>query len=98
MAPPRLIIFDFDGVLADTEDLHCAALLAVLRAEGIGLTRAEYYEGYLGLPDRASLERAFAVHGRAISGAQVEGLLERKRAEYARRAAADARLYPGAAD
>src|SRR5262249_23271204 len=98
MPPPRLIIFDFDGVLADTEDLHCAALLAVLEAEGIHVTRAEYYERYLGLPDRASLATAFARHSRAVGTSQIETLLERKRAEYARRAASEARLYPGAAE
>lgn len=97
MQDRRLIIFDFDGVLADTEDLHCDALVATLSAEGLELTRRDYYRTYLGLPDRDSLRTAFAASGRALAPAAVETLLARKRAEYARRAPA-ARLYPRAAE
>ena len=34
----RAIIFDCDGVIADTEPLHFAALQRVLAEEGIALT------------------------------------------------------------
>ena len=50
MAPPA-ILFDFDGVLADSESLHLQAYQEVLAPEGITLTRPEYYERYLGFND-----------------------------------------------
>lgn len=97
MARPELLIFDFDGVLADTEDLHFAAFAAALGSEGVDLRRDTYYRRYLGLPDEASIETALVDAGRAPSPSALRHLLERKRREYARRAP-QARLYPGVAE
>lgn len=41
------VIFDLDGLLADTERLHCRAYQEVLRAEGAVLTEAEYFEHWV---------------------------------------------------
>ena len=41
------VIFDLDGLLADTEPLHCRAYQAALRAEGIILTEADYVEQWV---------------------------------------------------
>ena len=47
----RAVIFDFDGVIANSEPLHCAAFRDVLAAEGVALSEREYYERYLGYDD-----------------------------------------------
>ena len=47
----RAIVFDFDGVIADSEPLHLAALQEVLAPFGVTVERAEYYERYLGYDD-----------------------------------------------
>ena len=47
----RAIIFDFDGVLADSEVFHCAAFEAVAAAAGLPFSRAAYFKCFLGLPD-----------------------------------------------
>ena len=39
----RAIIFDCDGVIADTEPMHLAAFQRVLEEEGILLTSEQYY-------------------------------------------------------
>jgi HAD superfamily hydrolase (TIGR01509 family) len=96
-APVRALIFDFDGVLADTEDLHCAAFDAVARTIGTACSRADYYGRYLGLPDRDCLAALCAQAGLAPQPAQLDDLLARKRAHFAALAAAAA-LYPGVAD
>jgi HAD superfamily hydrolase (TIGR01509 family) len=93
----RLLIFDFDGVLADTEDLHYAAFAAVLHRDGIELTRAEYYRRYLGLPDGVCIASSFETRLRRLSADEVEERVRHKRAEFAARAA-EARLYPGVAE
>jgi len=41
------VIFDLDGLLADTEPLHCCAYQAALRAKGATLTEADYVEHWV---------------------------------------------------
>ena len=47
----RAVVFDFDGVLANSEPLHFRAFRDVLAARGIILTEREYYDRYLGYDD-----------------------------------------------
>ena len=48
MAALTAIIFDFDGVIADTEPLHFAGFRQTLEEIGISLTESDYYADYLG--------------------------------------------------
>lgn len=96
-APVRALIFDFDGVLADTEGVHCAAFQSALAGVGIDLSRHDYFTHYLGLPDRDCLAAACARAGADAGPAQIETLFARKRAAFAARAQT-AGLYPGVAD
>ncbi len=95
-APVSALIFDFDGVLADTEALHCAAYQAVLADIGIQLSAAEYFEDFLGLPDRECLRAVCVREGQTPDPADIETLLASKRARFAR-LAQSAALYPGVA-
>jgi beta-phosphoglucomutase len=45
------LVFDFDGVLADSEPLHLRAYQEVLEPLGASLPREEYYARYLGFDD-----------------------------------------------
>ena len=45
------VIFDFDGVLADSEPLHLRAYQEVLAPRGIELAATDYYDRYLGFDD-----------------------------------------------
>ena len=47
----QAIIFDFDGVIADSERLHLRAYQEVLGPEGIELSERDYYDRYLGYDD-----------------------------------------------
>lgn len=47
----RAVIFDFDGVIADTEPLHFKAFNIVLAKFGIEITTESYYTDYLGFTD-----------------------------------------------
>ena len=91
------LIFDFDGVLADTEELHCAAFQTAAASVGITLIRDDYFHRYLGLPDRDCLAALCAQVGRRLTAAEIEELFVRKRAAFAR-LSQDARLYPGVAE
>ncbi len=47
----RVVIFDFDGVITDTEILHLRTFNEVLAQYGIEITAKDYYKDYLGLTD-----------------------------------------------
>jgi HAD superfamily hydrolase (TIGR01509 family) len=54
------ILFDFDGVLADTEPVHCACWAEVLATQGIVLEWAHYRERFVGIDDRDMLHMLIA--------------------------------------
>jgi len=47
----QAIVFDFDGVIANSEPLHLMAFQQALADEGVELTPDEYYSRYLGYDD-----------------------------------------------
>lgn len=47
----RAVIFDFDGVIANSEPLHLRSYQEVLANAGITLTSTDYYDRYLGYDD-----------------------------------------------
>jgi HAD superfamily hydrolase (TIGR01509 family) len=96
-AAVRALIFDFDGVLADTEALHCAAFQAALASVGVTLTRDDYFQRFLGLPDRDCVAAACAGAPRQVTAGELDDLCAAKRAAFARLAPA-AMLYPGVTD
>jgi beta-phosphoglucomutase len=63
---PAAVLFDFDGVIVNSEALHLRAFQQVLAAEQIELTEREYYDELIGFDDRGALNRAFANRGRAL--------------------------------
>ena len=54
------ILFDFDGVLADTEPVHCACWAEVLAPQGIALEWPAYRERFMGIDDREMLHLLIA--------------------------------------
>ncbi len=73
------IIFDFDGVIVDSEPVHAAALRECLRAEGLELTDEEYASRYLGLCDRDIIEGVYRSAGRRLGAGDLASLMARKR-------------------
>jgi len=91
------VIFDFDGVIADTEGLHFETFARVLEEEGIRISGADHDERFLGVNDREGFRRAFAEKGREVSAREVDLLVARKSAYYRTRLG-EVRLFPGAAE
>lgn len=69
---PQALLFDFDGVLADTEPIHWACWRDLLAPEGIDLDWDYFERECIGLSDREFLE---AVARRAASPRTVDELL-----------------------
>ena len=80
---PAAVIFDFDGVLADTEPLHCRAFQFAADSIGQSLSPAEYYGQFLGLTDRECLAALCQRRQVAPTTEIFDSLLQRKRRRYA---------------
>ncbi len=78
----RAIIFDFDGIIADTEPLHFRGFQKVLEGIGIPLTEREYYADYLGFDDRGAFLAALSSHNRPASAGTVAYLMQQKAIAY----------------
>jgi beta-phosphoglucomutase len=61
----RAIVFDFDGVIANSEPLHFQAFRDVLAGEGLALSERDYYDRYLGFDD-VGVFRAVGVETKRI--------------------------------
>jgi beta-phosphoglucomutase len=63
----RAIVFDFDGVIADSEPLHFQAFREILADAGIVLPEADYYARYLGFSDVGVFQAVGGDQGRPWS-------------------------------
>jgi beta-phosphoglucomutase len=93
----RAIIFDFDGVLVDTEALHFESLKSTLAQHDITIDEAEYYDRYLGFADRECAERALADRGRPATTGLVEAIVATKLDIFSR-IRGTIQLFPGVGD
>jgi beta-phosphoglucomutase len=91
------VVFDFDGVLADSEPLHLRVYQELLALDGITLPPAEYYSRYLGFDDVGVFEALARDKGLRIENGRLNELIARKAELFQRRAAAQHVLFPGAA-
>ena len=72
------VIFDFDGVIADTERLHLAALQDVLLPRGVTLDVEEYEAGYLGSTDHDLLIALAKDRSLTWSSIEIEAIVKDK--------------------
>ena len=92
---PRAIIFDFDGVIADSEPLHLAAFQQALEPEGIILTTEAYYADYLGYDDYDAIVAALREAGRPPTEESVERLMAAKAEHFLALVREGVRILPG---
>ncbi len=62
----RAIVFDFDGVIVDSERLIFELTREMAAREGWTVTEEEYFRDYLALDDRGIIEHLYRSHGRPI--------------------------------
>jgi HAD superfamily hydrolase (TIGR01509 family) len=94
----RAIVFDFDGVIANSEPLHFQGYRDVLAEQGLTLTEPDYYAHYLGFDDVGAFEAIGRRHGTAWSDAQLGDLVARKAVRLEALERDVSVLFPGAAD
>ncbi len=71
---PAAILFDFDGVIVDSEPLHLRGFQQVLAGEGIALSEEQYFADLIGFDDRGAFAQVFRLHGRRLEPAAAHRL------------------------
>lgn len=94
----QAIVFDFDGVIADSERLHLRSYQDILAPEGITISTEDYLAKYLGYDDVGVFKAVGKDHDVTMDDARVAELIARKGERYESLAAAGEMLFPGAAD
>jgi len=94
----RAIVFDFDGVIANSEPLHFRGYHDVMAAEGVALTEKAYYSQYLGYDDVGAFERMGLDQGIEWTRSQIDELVARKAIRLEELERDISVLFPGAAD
>jgi HAD superfamily hydrolase (TIGR01509 family) len=94
----KALVFDFDGVIANSEPLHFRAFRDTIAPLGIALSEAAYYGRYLGFDDVKGFEAMAADAGRALTESELAELAVTK-AELMQVLERDhSVLFPGAAE
>ena len=94
----QAIIFDFDGVIADSEPLHFRAFQQALAEEGLELSPKEYYARYLGYDDVGMFQAFGEDRGLPMEAARVTQLVTRKGTKLQAMLNAGSVLFPGAVE
>ncbi|MCE0722957.1 MULTISPECIES: HAD family hydrolase [Legionella] len=76
------IIFDFDGVILDSEPLHYEACCHVLKSLGITISYSEYMKKYLGFSDKDMFPRLLHNEGVRCSDKEIKQLIQQKAMAY----------------
>ena len=92
----RAIVFDFDGVIANSEPLHFRAFRHVLAERGIALAERDYYDRYLGFDDVGAFEAIGRDRGVPLSARDVADLTARKALRMEALEREGSVLFPGA--
>jgi len=92
------IVFDFDGVLADSEPLHLRAYQDTLTPHGVELSAADYYDRYLGFDDVGVFRAVARDRAWPCSQEALDELILVKGERFEALAGQGEALFPGAAD
>lgn len=89
-------MFDFDGVIANSEPLHYRAFHDVLAEAGVSLTEPDYYSRYLGYDDHGVFEAVAVDRAVVWSNGQIADLVARKGERLLDLEQGSSLLFPGA--
>ena len=92
------VIFDFDGVIVDTEPIHYAAFQQTLEPLGLHFTWQEYVETYIGFDDRDAFRHAFSSQEKALDQVRLHELIDKKAVIFKSIIESGVSAYPGALD
>jgi beta-phosphoglucomutase len=91
----RAVIFDFDGVITDSESLHLRAFNKVLAQHNIEITEKVYYKEYLGFTDRDCFESVASINKLGLDTEQINNLIKQKNVIFDELAGNEATIFEG---
>jgi beta-phosphoglucomutase len=93
---PEAVLFDFDGILVDSEPMHYRAFTQVLDPLGMGFPWKEYVEIYMGFDDRDAFREAFRRKGIDLDEGTLAKLVAAKSRAFQDGIRDGVTAYPGA--
>ena len=94
----RAMIFDFDGVLVDSEPLIFRLTQQMAALEGWHVSEEEYFRDYLAFDDRGIVEHLYSSHGRQVDRKRRDELVTWKTRNYAEAIRDGLPALPGAVE
>ena len=90
----KAVIFDFDGVIADTEHVHYEAFKKVLNLNNYDLTENEYYSNYLAYDDKTFFKNFYKDNDLKLSNKLLGQLLKDKSNRFDELIKDNLKIYP----
>lgn len=91
----KAVIFDFDGVIADSEELHYKALNEVFKRYGVDVPKSVHWDKYLGYTDQENIEAVNRDYSMGLDAADVARLMKEKKVLFEDLARREAVIIPG---
>lgn len=82
MPDPTALVFDFDGVIADSEPAHARSIKVALERLGLEFPYEHDYARFIGKGDRECFLEVAREQGRDLTGADLDWLAHHKRAAF----------------
>lgn len=92
---PKAVVFDFDGVIVDTEPFHYRAFQKILVPLGLGYTWNQYTDYFMGFDDRDAFREAFKLGGLPLDDARLSELINIKAGIFQEVISEGVTAYPG---
>lgn len=95
--PIQAVVFDFDGVLADSEMLHLRVYRELLAPSGVKITTEQYYGRYLGSDDEGVFQQIALDYKLLLGDEEIEMLIAEKARRFEALVSSGGVMYPNAA-
>ena len=91
----KVVIFDFDGVIVDSEPLHLRAFQRTVGTLGLKLSPTDYYSRYLACDDKTFFRKFLEDNGQQATEQEVARLVEEKGICFEEMIGESIRIFPG---
>jgi beta-phosphoglucomutase len=91
----KAVIFDFDGVVSDSEPVHYKSYVHALKPYGIELTKDQYYARYVGYTDEEGFEVMAEDFPEQLKGVSCEQLVNVKAVRFKELVRSEHHIFDG---
>ena len=91
----KILIFDFDGVILDSENSHFIAFNEGLKNLNINISEDEYYSKYISLDDRGVITNAVNDKNISVTNEEIDMIIKNKNDYFESRLIDNSKLFPG---